>query len=487
MTEDGGLLIEQGLVIAQKYLLDRPAGFGGMAQLWVAKNLSTDAEVCVKLLVPDPEEPSARTGNGGHEKEAVERFRREAHAAARLSHRAIVRVFDLLELDEKGEAVKKARTPHAYAIVMELLHGESLGDTLAKRGKLPLEEALDLILEILSALGHAHRASVIHRDLKPDNIFLATEPDGRIVPKVLDFGLSKLVQAEGLTLDGVIVGTPSFMSPEQAKGAKQIDARSDVFSAGILFYMMLSGRNPFEDAPTLAAMVEAVLRRQIAPLPDVPPPIWAVIARSTEKDPAQRYRDGSEMASELRKAAGRKATLESDHIFAAALHESAFELGAPRPVTGLSSSHSSTSVEVPSDDEVAAARRRRIVMGVGGAAGALAVVGLVAVLSSSKSDGAGPDASRVSSNAGAASVEAPATGPSPETAPAPHDTSESAFTAETAADAASALPTGKSAVPAAGRPTSLPRRGGGHHNGTSPTSTSRQPGEEPHNARDPGF
>src|SRR5262249_36325229 len=142
-----------------------------------------------------------------------------------------------------------------YAIIMELLRGETLGDMLAKRGKLPTEEALDLFLPIVSAIGHAHRASVIHRDLKPDNIFLSVEPDGHVIPKVLDFGVSKLERADALTREGVAMGTPCFMSPEQAKGAPRIDARSDVFSAGILFYMMLSGRNPFEDAPTFDATI----------------------------------------------------------------------------------------------------------------------------------------------------------------------------------------------------------------------------------------
>ena len=120
-------------------------------------------------------------------------------------------------------------------------------------------------MPFLSALAHAHRAGVVHRDLKPDNIFLATDPDGHVIPKVLDFGVSK-IESDGdarsaLTLDGVMLGTPSFMSPEQARGARDVDARSDVFSAGILFYMMLAGKNPFE-SESFHSVVSAIIHRE---------------------------------------------------------------------------------------------------------------------------------------------------------------------------------------------------------------------------------
>ncbi|MBX3223905.1 MAG: serine/threonine protein kinase, partial [Labilithrix sp.] len=351
-----GLVLERGRLIASKYVLERPAGFGGMAHLWVATNQATGAEVCVKLLVLEE--------GDGHE-EAVARFRREAHAAASLSHRAIVRVFDLLELDEDGAAASGGdRTPHAYAIVMELLQGETLGDVLAKRGSIPVEEALDLFLPVVSALGHAHRAAVIHRDLKPDNIFLATEPDGHVIPKVLDFGVSKVDGAAAITVDGVVVGTPSFMSPEQAKGSRRIDARSDVFSAGILLYMMLSGRNPFEDAPTFAETVDAVVRRRLPPIADLAPPIWSVIERATAKDPAGRFGDATELGIALRKASGRRSTSESDPNAVAPapsssrrVVEGAAEAGAAADDADAASS--GAALTQPVSD---AARRRRLVV-----------------------------------------------------------------------------------------------------------------------------
>ena len=465
----GGLVLEPGQRIAKKYVLDRPAGFGGMAQLWVATNESTGAEVCVKLLVPDPEKD-------GQDEEAVERFRREAHAAARLSHRAIVRVFDLLELDDEGEAIRQSgdRTPHAYAIVMELLHGETLGDMLAKRGKLPLEEALDLFLPIASALGHAHRADVIHRDLKPDNIFLAREPDGHVIPKVLDFGVSKVVSASAITIDGVLVGTPCFMSPEQARGSRDIDARSDVFSAGILLYMMLSGRNPFEDAPTFAAVVDAVLRREVTPLPDVPPPIWAVIERAIAKDPAARFDGATEMNIALRKAAGRRAPTESDPGLPVA------SSSGPRPIAA--------SLEPPAPEPIgdagssdAARRRRTIVAAVVGVAAALI---LTAALLAALGPRPGTDTS--------ARVPEPATTGTPESSAGsepPATTSAATVTPATtetepppSEPAPAAVPVKAAATPARA---SAPRRA--PSTSTPAATPSRKPGQEPHKARDPGF
>ena len=292
-------MLEQGTVLATKYELLRPAGFGGMAQLWVAKNRATAAEVCIKILLPE-----------NSEDEAVERFRREAYAAARLSHRAIIRIFDLVELGPTGEVT--SGKPSALAIVMELLRGETLGDLLMKRGKLPLEEAVDLAIPLVSALAHAHRAGVVHRDLKPDNIFLSTDPDGHVIPKVLDFGVSKMQSNENkpLTFEGMVLGTPSFMSPEQATGKRAIDARSDVFSAGILVYMMLAGKNPF-DGESFHSTVSAIVHFEPPRLASVPDAIWNVIAKALAKDTADRFADATELGIALRRASGRTSTTDS--------------------------------------------------------------------------------------------------------------------------------------------------------------------------------
>ena len=398
-AHERSIVLEEGTILAQKYRLTRTAGFGGMAQLWVATNQATGAEVCIKILVPE-------TSDG----EAVERFRREAHAAARLSHRAIVRIFDLVELGVDGEVITSGQ-PTALAIVMELLHGETLGDFLMKRGKVPLEEAIDLTLPFLSALAHAHRAGVIHRDLKPDNIFLATDPDGHTIPKVLDFGVSKMFgvgelgarspDAKPLTVDGVMLGTPSYMSPEQARGARNIDARSDVFSAGILFYMMLAGRNPFE-SESFHSVISAILERDPARLTSVPDEIWDVLAKALAKDMNDRFADATELGIALRHASGRSSTTDSG-VHSAASIPSRMRIIVP-PLGGDShvtvppaGSEEDGSGDANATGATPAARRRavKIVVAAVGASVALTVVALLR----------GPAGSSGTTNAGTTSAQ----------------------------------------------------------------------------------
>ncbi len=345
------LVIEEGVLLAGKYRLVGRAGFGGMAELWCATNEATGAEVCVKILLPD-----------SLDDEAVERFRREAYAAARLSHRAIVRIFDLVELGPDGELTTSKR-PAALAIVMELLHGETLGDRLHRVGKLSLEETMDLAVPALSALAHAHRAGVVHRDLKPDNVFLATEPDGHVIPKVLDFGVSKIAAGgrAPLTLDGVILGTPGNMSPEQARGAREVGARSDVFSAGILLYTMLAGENPFEKT-SFEASIAAVIHSDPPRLAAVPEAIWEILARALAKDPAARYADATELGIALRRATGRAQLTDPGRSVSASDRRSIL------PVVD---------VPVAPRSGFARARAVRVVMAVVGAATLLAVVALL--------------------------------------------------------------------------------------------------------------
>ncbi len=289
------LSVEKDRVLGGKYRLLRPVGSGGMAQVWAARNESTHAEVCVKILAPE-----------SIDDEAVKRFRREANVGARLGHRAIVRVYDLLELDADGANVRPGNAPVGLAIVMDLLRGESLGEGLKREGRVTLDMALDIMLPVLSGLGHAHADGVVHRDLKPDNVFLSVDDDGHMVPKLLDFGVSKVRQAGGTTITsfGARVGTPRYMSPEQAEGSTKIDARSDVFSAGTLLYRMLSGRDLF-GGDTLDAVVREILEHEAEPIEGLPAPVWNVIAKALEKDPAKRYRDASKFGAALAHAAGR--------------------------------------------------------------------------------------------------------------------------------------------------------------------------------------
>lgn len=481
------LVLEQGTVIGGKYVLERPAGFGGMAQLWVATNQSTRAEVCVKIFVRTPPGNPQDHPSPAHEEEAIERFRREAHAAANLSHRAIVRVFDLIEIDVKGAVVKRHthERPHAYVIVMELLHGETLGDTLATRGKLPLEEALDIFLPVVSALAHAHRASVIHRDVKPDNIFLARDPDDHVIPKVLDFGVSKISNADAITIDGILVGTPSFMSPEQAKGAQRVDARSDVFSAGTLLYMMLTGANPFEES-SFSATVNAVIRKPVAPLEDLPPAIWTVLAKALEKDPMLRYGDATEMGIALRKACGRKSTESNpmmplpplssrtsitNEVSPSAPNGSSGPISEPLSSRRRGPSEISIPPNEPSSSSLTgelvvvgdAARRKRRAVALAIVGGSAMVV-LAAVTMSWMSKPAPPSS--------APDVRSAANATSPSAPPSSLALASAAPSTAPIAPAATASPT-----PSTSTPTNTKRD----------VRKPRRPGEEPNKARDPGF
>ena len=456
-------MLEAGAILANKYRLTKPAGFGGMAQLWVATNEATGAHVCVKILVPERSDD-----------ESVERFRREAYAAARLSHRAIVRIFDLVELDVHGETTSSGK-PAALAIVMELLHGETLADLLMKRGKLTTDETIDLALPFLSALAHAHRAGVVHRDLKPDNIFLATDPDGHVIPKVLDFGVSKMaaivargthvsgVSSPPVTLDGVMLGTPSFMSPEQASGSRQIDARSDVFSAGIVMYMMLAGKNPFQ-SEQFHSVVSAIIHLQPARPSGVVDAIWEVIERALAKDREARYADATELGIALRRASGRTSTTDSgpqSGIGFTPARAIVPPLGGDSIVTvppaGLAEEGADS---VPPRAAAVVAARRRAVTIVGGVAAVAAVLVVVALLRSP--GGSGPASASGTSNAAGTAAPVIATGTG---SAASRSTSEvsGTFTGADAGGGAKVLPRVK------------------------PPAKKRDPHHEPSIVRDPGF
>ena len=274
--------LKVGSVLAGKYRLDRALGFGGMGAVWVARNAMTGGDVALKVLHEEVEN-----------EEALERFRREANLAARLSHRGIVRVFDLVELHE-GTLV----------MVMELLRGETLASRLDQYTTVPVDTAIGIILAIASALAHAHEAGIVHRDLKPENVFLCVEPDGAVEPKILDFGISKMTgpTLTKLTTDGTLLGTPGYMSPEQTRG-DPVDARSDVFAMAILLYEMISGVNPFYGT-SYNAVIAAILERDPEPLAQVSPEVWKVIDKAFSKKRNSRHASAMDFANALRNAAG---------------------------------------------------------------------------------------------------------------------------------------------------------------------------------------
>ncbi|MFH1434078.1 MAG: protein kinase [Pseudomonadota bacterium] len=275
-----------GSVLAGKYRLVHLVGGGGMGVVYEAVNLTINKRVAVKVMLSDI------SGDPG----AIERFKREAAAAGSIGHPAICEVYDFVHDEEKN----------LLFIVMELLKGESLAALIEKHGSIPLRPAVDITLQILDGLEAAHEAGIIHRDLKPENVFLAKIPgsDG-FTAKIMDFGISKF-KTEGedkkLTKSGAIIGSPYFMSPEQVKGLRDIDHRSDVYSAAALLFRMLSGKFPF-NAETVSGIIVQIAIKPFPSLTEfncaMPGQIEKVILKATAKEPGDRYSSASEMKEAL--------------------------------------------------------------------------------------------------------------------------------------------------------------------------------------------
>ena len=278
---------EPGQRVAGKYLLRRRLAAGGMGEVWVARNEATGADVALKVL---------RRGSSdkAEERQLEERFRQEARLSAMLSHRSIVRVFDLVE-----------ETDGTLVLVMELLRGETLHGYLDRLGPRPAAEAVAILAPVLGALSHAHDLGLVHRDVSPANIFLAVDPDGHVAPKLVDFGIAKRSGAPSPveTVTGDVLGTPRYVAPERIRGATDVDGRADVFSAGVVLYETLSGVSPFA-ASSASASLAAVLERTVDPDPQIDPRLWLEIRRAMSKAPYERHATAQELATALRAALG---------------------------------------------------------------------------------------------------------------------------------------------------------------------------------------
>jgi serine/threonine-protein kinase len=277
--------IQPGDVLAGKYRVERVLGVGGMGVVVAATHLQLDQLVALKFMLPEV------LKNANH----VTRFLREARAVVRLKGEHVTRVLDVGTL-ENG----------APYIVMEYLEGDDLAGTLGKRGSLPIGEACAYIMQACEAMAEAHAQSIVHRDLKPQNLFLTRRPDGSPFVKVLDFGISKtsLSDTEGFqaTHTSAMMGSPAYMSPEQIKSSKDVDARTDIWALGVILYQLVTGRVPF-DAGTMVELCVRVLNHEPEPLrsvrPDVPPAFEAIVARCLRKDRADRYANIAELVADL--------------------------------------------------------------------------------------------------------------------------------------------------------------------------------------------
>jgi eukaryotic-like serine/threonine-protein kinase len=280
-------LPQPGDVLAGKYRVERLLGVGGMGIVVCAHHLQLDERVALKFLRPEALENA----------EAVARFVREARAAVKIKSEHIARVIDVGTM-ETG----------APYIVMEYLEGSDLHARLAQRGPLPIEEAAEFVLQACEAIAEAHALGIVHRDLKPANLFCVRRADGLLAVKVLDFGISKLTGLSASSRDMTmtrtqsIMGSPYYMSPEQMRSSKGVDARADIWALGIILFELLAGRVPF----TGEAIPELVLNIVNAPAPplrafrpDAPPALEAVVGRCLEKARERRYAHIAELAQAL--------------------------------------------------------------------------------------------------------------------------------------------------------------------------------------------
>jgi len=298
-----------------KYRLTRRIAVGGMGEVWVAFNEATHADVALKVL---------RRGDADLAKELQieQRFRQEARLSAMLSHRSIVKVYDMLE-EPDGTLV----------LVMELLRGESLRRHLEKRGPLGAKEAVAIMSPVLSALGHAHARGIVHRDVTPSNIFLAVDQDGHVTPKLVDFGIAKLQNGGSpvKTEDGRLLGTPRYSAPERIRCASEVDGRADVFSAAVVLYETMTGVCPFAASNSTGELV-AVLERHVDPDERIDPRLWVEIQRAMSKQPYERHATAHELAAALKASIG-----ETDESLQRWLNETAQLPGWDPPARALPS------------------------------------------------------------------------------------------------------------------------------------------------------
>lgn len=331
-------MVELNTLLCDRYRLEGRIATGGMGTVFRAIDEKLDREVAVKLLA----------ANLAEDEKFVERFRREARAAAGLRHPNIANVFDAGEEDD------------SHFIVMELAHGKDLARLLREEGPLSVDRALPIVMQICRALGHAHAAGIIHRDVKPANVIIGDKD----VVKVTDFGIARAADDSKLTMTGSVLGTAHYISPEQANGT-ELSPRSDIYSLGIVTYEVLTGALPFTGDSLMGVAMRHVTDDVPAPSlinHDVPPLVDSVVQRATQKDPAERFADTSEMEQAL----------------AAALDEpTAADLAPTTPLgatTELATEH--TVWPIPGDrwDPVSLGRKVLVVFGV------LAAIALVLVL-----------------------------------------------------------------------------------------------------------
>ena len=288
MSGMASALVAPGAIVAGKYRLDAIVGEGGMGSVWSATHTGLGQAVAIKFISKEFVSSS----------EALRRFDAEAKAAAQLRSRHVVQVFDNGTLEDG--------TPY---IAMELLRGESLHGRVHRAGPVPVPEAVEILAQCCKALGRAHAAGIVHRDIKPDNIFLAQSTDDEaLLVKILDFGIAKFATGpndHSSTRTGAVLGTPLYMSPEQARGLKSIDHRTDIYSLGLVAYTIFTGNLAFSSE----SFGDLLLQICTAPLPSLclnapwlPGSMELWFQRACAREPEHRFASAQEFADGLRAA-----------------------------------------------------------------------------------------------------------------------------------------------------------------------------------------
>jgi serine/threonine-protein kinase len=444
MTDPGPQVagVKEGDVLAGKYRVDKVLGVGGMGIVVAAHHVHLDEKVALKFLLPE----------AMNRPEAVARFLREARTAVRIKSEHVATVKDVGTLDNGS--------PY---MVMEYLDGNDLAAWLRQRGALPIDQAVEFILQACVAVADAHALGIVHRDIKPANLFCVRRSDGQLSIKVLDFGISKVTDVSGtgpgvaITKTQAFMGSPLYMSPEQMQSARKVDARADIWALGVVLFELVAGRTPFI-SESIMELGMLIATRAPPPLrsfrPDAPAELETVVLKCLEKDPSRRFANVGELSLALLPFAPKRAKGYVERISgiiqADGLSHSALAVPAT-PVVDATRMSGGTLPPV-GRTTLGASRGRSAVLGIalvgalaiGGAATALVVSGKAPARADDPAQAAANAPPAVPATATAATPTTPAmtaTGPDPAGAREPLAAKQSPALAPLAATIAPAAPT----------------------------------------------
>jgi serine/threonine-protein kinase len=436
--------VKPGEVLAGKYRVERILGVGGMGVVVSAHHVQLDEKVALKFLLPD----ALRNA------EALARFEREARAAVKIKSEHVARVTDVGKLDNGS--------PY---MVMEFLEGGDLSQLLQKQGPLPVEQAVDFVMQASEAIAEAHSLGIVHRDLKPSNLFCIRRRDGGLSVKVLDFGISKLTEGGvagsgsrdmSMTKTTAIVGSPVYMSPEQMQSSKGVDVRTDIWALGVILFELVTGQVPF-DGDTVTELAIHVATKPTPSLAllraGLPAGLEPVISRCLEKSRDRRYQNVSELAAALVAFGTKQARTSLERIQGVLGVAEAAPLTEPDGTSPFASTTSRTSNGTMAAWQSTGGSKpgsRKTALGIGAVVAVAALVGAGALLLRKTPPPAAPTVAAVAPPS-AVPIPPPALS-TPSAPPAADSASATAAAAPPAADGPSAPSAPRPAPPAPVRP-----------------------------------